>query len=316
MEMYIGYQSALEYWRVHLALPNNSIRQRRINTLPKKPPPTEQVKFSELSFPVHIMLSNPKNRWTSKMMKQHMFSGEVPSGCFIYINGMFAVSSPEFCFIQMAGKLPLFKLIELGYELCGTYSLPIAGDTEIPDRGFHIRPQMTSVKKLSSFAANITGVKGQNAAVAKRALQYIIDGSASPMETKLSMLMTLPYKLGGFGLLKPKMNVRITPSKTNRKSSSKAFYTCDLFWPDHNLAVEYDSDQFHTGSEHITDDSKKRNSLTLMGVRVITVTTKQLYDMGDFEKVVGVVAKCLNKRLVFKNPGFTIAHRELRNQLL
>jgi len=130
------------------------------------------------------------------------------------------------------------------------------------------------------------------------------------------MLLTLPNKLGGYGLPRPELNARVVPSKTAGKFSTRAFYTCDLFWPDHGLAVEYDSTQFHTGSAHIADDSRKRNSLALMGVKVITVTTRQLYDERDFEKATSIIAKCLCKRLEYKNPGFTAAHMELRSRLL
>jgi len=136
------------------------------------------------------------------------------------------------------------------------------------------------------------------------------------METKLSMLLTLPYKLGGYGLPRPELNSRIIPLQSARKSSSKKYYSCDLYWPEYELAVEYDSTLFHTGSERIADDSKKRNALALMGVTVITVTKQQLYSSVEFEKVAKVLANCLDKRLAYKNPGFAAVHRGLREQLL
>ena len=33
------------------------------------------------------------------------------------------MSAPEFCFLQMAGCLSLVQLIQLGFELCGTYAV-------------------------------------------------------------------------------------------------------------------------------------------------------------------------------------------------
>jgi len=247
-------------------------------------------------------------------MRQHVFSGDPPVGCFMDAKDGLKVSSPEFCFLQMAGYLPLAGLVELGYEFCGTYSMPIEGDAEVPARGFYHRGPLTSMKKISAFIARMPDFRGRKKAA--RALRYLLDGSASPMETKLAMFLVLPYKLGGFGLPAPELNARVVPSKTAGKSSNKVFYVCDLFWQDHNLAVEYDSDQFHTGSEHIADDSRKRNALASMGVTVITVTTRQLYDSREFEKAAHVIANRLGKRLAYKNPGFAAAHRELRDQLL
>ena len=314
MKVYIGYQSALEYWRIRRTLPDNSALRKRNTVLPNNPPTTEQVRSSGLTLPLHILLNNRNNRWKSKTMKQHVFSGETPVGFFLGGENELEVSSPELCFLQMAGHLPLAGLIELGYELCGTYSMPMEGDPNVPLRGFYQRQPMTNIKKLSNFAARLPGVKGQKNAT--YALRYILENSASPMETKLSIILTLPYRLGGFAFSKPKMNMHIVPSKTEERFSGKAYYTCDLFWPDHDLAVEYDSDLYHTGSTHIADDSKKRNTLTLMGITVITVTTQQFYNNSEFEKVVRVLAKRMGKRLEFKKPDFAAAHSKLRNQLL
>jgi len=291
-----------------------------------------------LSLPLHIMFKKQSTSRLSKKLRPHIFTGQTPEGCFIQIDDNFAddiddnlyddvdanrdynlyVSSPEFCFLQMAGKYALLGLIELGYELCGSYSMPAAksaaGDSRAPVKGFYDRPPLTSTRKLAAFLTRMPGAKGHQKAI--RALRYILDGSASPMETKLSMFLTLPYKLGGFGFPKPELNRRIIPSKINKHFSDKIFFVCDLFWPDHDLAVEYDSEQFHTGRDKIADDSKKRNSLTMMGITVITVTKTQIFDRTEFEKVVGVLSKCLKKRLRFKNPQFAEIHNELRELLL
>ena len=314
MTVFISHQSALEYWRTHRALPHSNTQQRCRVTLPQNPPTTEQTKLTGLSLPLHILLREPNNRWASKTMRQHAFTGKTPEGCFMSTEEGLFVSSPEFCFLQLSGQMTLHRLIELGYELCGSYSMPAPGDSNVPERGFHLRQPLTSTKKLAVFAARMPGSSGHKKAM--RALRYLLDGSASPMETKLSILLTLPYKLGGYGLIRPKLNSRINPSRIAILSSGKEYYVCDLFWPDHDLAVEYDSELFHTGLTHITADSKKRNALTMMGVTIITVTKQQLYSSMEFDKVARALANRLRKRLVFKNPDFAVAQRELRKQLL
>ena len=314
MRIFSCYQSALEYWRINRVIPVNSISRKNRANVPNKPPSVKQVRSLGLKIPVHVMFRDSNKRWGSQSMVQHIFMEDAPAGSFLNVNDELEVSSPEFCFLQMARQLSLIELIELGYELCGSYSIPNEGDCKVPDRGFHNRKPLTSIKRISELVEQMPGFRGQVKAM--RALRYLSDGSASPMETKLTMFLTLPYRLGGFGLPAPKLNARITPSKAARKSSSKAFYICDLFWPEHDLAVEYDSDLFHTGAEHIADDSRKRNALTLMGVTVITVTTKQLYNRKEFDKTVRVIAKCLGKRLVYNPPDFFTANRKLRKELL
>jgi hypothetical protein len=263
------------------------------------------------------MLSNPSARQPTQELRQHVYRGPTLNGYVLEFEDGLVVSSPEFCFLQMAAELPLVKLIELGFELCGTYSLPGVAEPEgrpsTPGKDFDSHPPLTSLKKLKAFAARMAGIRGHKRA--SRALRYIADNSASPMETILTMLLTLPYKLGGYGLPMPELNCRIVPVKAAKRSASKSFYSCDLFWSNIDLAVEYDSDLYHTGAERIASDSKRRNTLTSIGVLVITVTRKQIYSVVEFEKVARLIAGNMDRRLRFKNPKFADTHRELRKLL-
>ncbi|MCL2529013.1 MAG: endonuclease domain-containing protein [Coriobacteriia bacterium] len=247
-------------------------------------------------------------------MHQHVFSSETPVGCFMNVGRNLMMSSPEFCFLQMANHLSLVELLELGYELCGEYSLPLPHDKKVPKRGFYNRKQLTSTKKLQEFLNSMPGVKGSTKAI--RALTYLQDGSASPMETKLALFMVLPYKLGGFGFEKPELNRRVNLTKSVRKYFRKEYYVCDLFWAEKKVAVEYDSDQNHTGSERIASDSKKRNALVSMGIQVVSVTKQQLYNSKELESAVRTVAKHMGKRLFPAKSNFPAAHLELRKELL
>jgi len=224
------------------------------------------------------------------------------------------VTSPEFCFLQMASQLTLVRLIELGYELCGTYSMPPADDTNVPERGFYYRQPLTSMKKLKVFLESMPGYRGHKKAM--RTLRFLQDGSASPMETKLVMFLTLPKMLGGYGFNVPELNKRIALSKTARKYFNKDYYACDLFWADGRIAVEYDSDQQHTGSDRIANDSKRRNILASTGIRVITVTKQQLYSSLELERAARTIASQMNRRLFSKKSNFYTVHQNLRKQLL
>ena len=243
-----------------------------------------------------------------------MFTGKTPEGCFINVDDGLIVSSPEFCFLQMASLLPLAGLILLGYEFCGSYSMPAVGDPNIPERGFHTRRPLTNVKRIEAFLDRLPGAKGHQNAM--KAVRYILEGSASPMETKLSIILTLPYKLGGFGFSRPVLNRRVVPSKTEKRFSGKGSYVCDLFWPDHALAVEYDSAHFHSSQEQYVGDAKKRADLIKKGITVVTVTKQQLYNRKELETIAAAIAKRLGKRLKCGNkPGFVDAHRGLHRLL-
>jgi len=314
MKQFISHQSALEHWSRRRELPEKSADRRCKVALPDKQSRIEPQIFSEFTLPVHILIRDRGARLVSKIVKQHLFSSETPVGCFLNIGDGLMVSSPEFCFLQMAERLALVRLIELGYELCGVYSIPQADDPNTPEIGFHHRRPLTSVDKLKNFLECMPGAKGHKKA--KRALRYIIDGSASPMETKLAMFITLPYMLGGYGFVLPELNKRIVLTKTARKEFNKDYYVCDIFWPDEKIAVEYDSDQQHTGSDRIASDSKRRNAISTLGVRVVSVTRQQLYSSVELERVAKTIAKHMNRRLFLPNSKFYAAHNDLREQLL
>lgn len=127
---------------------------------------------------------------------------------------------------------------------------------------------------------------------AKRASSYLVKGSASPMESLLSMLLCLPPSLGGFGLPRPELNC---PIETNE--GSVAMRRCDLCWPDQRFALEYDSDTFHSDASKLHLDSSRRSTLEKAGVHVVSVTKNQVFDRGQLFNLATIASKRLGKRL-------------------
>ena len=111
------------------------------------------------------------------------------------------------------------------------------------------------------------------------------------METVVVALVCLPPRLGGYGIPLPVMNGLVDVPASMRKTVSKSCYYCDLYWPDIRLALEYGSDERHTGSGRIFQDSSRRADLAHLGVEVVTLTKLQLFDRREFEKVVALLEK-------------------------
>ncbi|MCL1896470.1 MAG: endonuclease domain-containing protein [Clostridiales bacterium] len=329
MEMIISHKSALEYWRLHrkVKAPDFGKQRRKISPPARLPHPSviRGRMPSELPYPIILLVGNQNAKRKSRLFQTRVYTGEPPVGCFTNIDEGLAVSTPPFCFFQMACELPLVKLIELGFELCGTYSLPVSrkhGNVQNNEDGIakqtsYKHPQLTNTKAIKNFTSRMEGVSGQKKAC--RALRYIADGSGSPMETILFMLLTLPQKLGGYGLPTPELNKRIdTPyAAKNSAVPVKEYYVCDLFWPEAKLAVEYDNDLYHTGADRIAKDSNKRLDLKARGITVITVTNIQIRSAIGFDRIAKTIAGALHKRLQYANSQqFQKAKRELRRILL
>ena len=322
MDIVISHKSALEYWRLHSrAKIDDTARLRRKNP-PASLPGIADIRGrvpSKLSYPINLMVSSQNAKRKSALFQPRVYAGRLPDWCFISIGDGLAVSSPAFCFFQMASELPLVKLIELGLELCGTYSLSVK-DEYVPgmdasDRNEYDHPQLASKKALENLTARMAGANGYKKAC--QALRYIAEGSASPMETILFMLLALPHKLGGYELPVPVMNRRIDNGQAARQRSGTAYHSCDLFWPEAGFAVEYDSDFYHTGANRIAKDAEKRNNLADLDITVITVTSRQVRIAAEFDGLARLIARKLHKRLRYENPRqFLDAKRELRRLLL
>ena len=152
--------------------------------------------------------------------------------------------------------------------------------------------------------------------IATRALKFVADNSASPMETKLTMFLCLKRTMGGYGLPFPKLNFPIEPTSAARKAAHKQRYILDLYWPKRKSDVEYDSDSYHASSEGIASDAQRRNALQLMGVTVITVTRGQLYNAASFDRTARIIAASIGARLPKTSQRWISQNQMLRYVLL
>ncbi|WP_241963736.1 hypothetical protein [Gordonibacter sp. 28C] len=146
---------------------------------------------------------------------------------------------------------------------------------------------------------------------AARALRFVANGSASPMETNLAMALCLPRMLGGYGFELPQLNARIEV-RAGGGLMGRSYFECDLYWDGCKTAIEYDSAQFHSGTEAETRDSSRRSGLLVRDVLVITVTTDQFFDARKLDEVARALAKRMGKRLPANNASWMMKRHELR----
>lgn len=289
MAIFIGHKTALAYWRTHdrnWAQPISQAAPQENNS-----PYYSQIdtgilwKFGIDEKPVSILVSCKANMRKSQNLSPRIWSGKHPSRSFYKIAQGLYVSTPEATFLQLGKKSSLIQLITIGYELCGSYGLSAQSDS-----GFLRREPRSNPRLIERYLEKCDGIHGVKAA--KRASSYIAKGSASPMESLLSMLLCLPPSLGGFGLPRPELNF---PIETNE--GGVVMRRCDLCWPDQRFALEYDSDTFHSDASKLHLDSSRRSTLEKAGVHVVSVTKNQVFDRGQLFNLATIVSKRLGKRL-------------------
>lgn len=231
--------------------------------------------------PYHVLVFSRKALRQVRDTCFHLFSTRVSSNLFYRLEKDVYVVSPELCFLQLASVLSLPLLIKVGCQLCSQFSFY--------DKDIYFRLPLTDRKTLAKTVNRLHHFRG--AQLANKALPYIFDNGASNREIALAMLLYLPKALGGFGLPKPQLNVRVNIPTHSKHLFTHQYYVCDLYWANHAVAVEYDSDQFHTGADRIANDAAKRNALSLLGLEVYTLTNAQLKDLDEMERFARLLAK-------------------------
>lgn len=258
--------------------------------------------------PVHLLVATRAARRQSTLFEAHVWGGRLPSEALIELNTHTHLSSPSFVFLQMAAKLSVPRLALLGCELCGTYALAEG------ERGFRDRDALESAAGIGRSLADIQRVRGVR--TAREAAGCLLDGAASPMESVVALLLSLPIELGGYGLARPRLNCRIDPALGARAGAPRDWFACDLYWPQGRVAVEYDSDAFHTGGERIARDSERRNALAYLGITVVTVTRRQVMDGRAMDRVAVQLRRLLGMPALPDTAEIVRRRLRLRDELL
>lgn len=302
MTIVLSHISALEYWQKPRSVPHVNKQATHVKKLITEKPALQSVLPTCLlgvSQPFHALVSEETFRLRNKHLNTHTWKHPLYKGDVFHAGQDVFVSSPELCFMQLASSLSLPELIKVGFELCGYYD--------------GLRQPHTSVARLNSFVIKHKGAPGTKKAL--KALPYIIDNSASPMETKLAMLLTLPFKMGGYNFAKPLLNERIKKGTEDGSTLGKYYYV-DLLWPDHRVVLEYDSNEHHATIEGHVRDSIREVELTLLGYDVTSAVSSHVTTALGTKNLAILLAKKLNRRLILPEPNFSKACANLRRTIL
>jgi len=255
-----------------------------------------------------LVVPDDHHRCTPGLFDYHVARPDLPPRAFIRCDDGTWIASPEYCFVRMASVLDLPNLVKLGIMLCGSFVYDQDGNLE--DRVV----SATTAKSLRDFVGKMQGTK--NVKKARRALRWVLVGSASPSESDTVILLCFPRMLGGYALIVPELNGHV---RLNRKAESMLGYPdcyIDFLWRKQRQALEYSSKQHHHRYQDTVRDEIRRAALENMGYTVTFLTTEQLYNAVSFDAVVRSVARNLGKRIRTASTEELIARNNLRKSIL
>lgn len=265
--------------------------------------------LGDLQAPLHLLVPEPCRRRSSQAVVSHLCGTSLlRTPVYRVAPGVFVVS-PALCLLQLAATHTPIAIAKLAYEFCGSYA-------RNPDAegGFDRRAPITSTAALRRFLDKVPPrVRGIR--TLRKAVGFVGDNAASPMEATLGLHLALPAGEGGYGLPLPQFNREVHVPKHLVAAIGKRTLRCDLFYPDAQIDVEYDSNDYHTGLS-VGEDSRRRAALELMGIQVNTVAWLQVKDIDALDAVARIVRTALGKRALPQLRDFRSRQLRLRSELL
>lgn len=241
---------------------------------------------------LHVLVGSRSARRNFSACHCHVMSspGWLPDHSLVRVTRDVWVESPELLFLDASRSMGQIELIRLGMELCSRYcvdrdELLVSMNSEPP----------TSKSKLTEYLGTIDTSYGIDKA--RTAVGKLMDGSASPWETAVALMLSLPTRMGGFELPKPKLNKSHPLSAVGKRLVGVSSLRPDMLWEKEGVAIEYDSDVFHTSTESLRRDSARRKALEASGLNVLTLRSR---DFGDFKTLFDNVC-VLRQRLGMRN---------------
>lgn len=238
--------------------------------------------LAELREPLHLLVDRPGARTDNSFCACHVWSGRHPFGSVVELAPGLYCASPEQVAIQLAPKLSDLGLIALLSELCSYYALNDRR-RELVQR----RVPATDPERIAEHLRLIGPAYGS--ARVREALKHTPPGSGSPQETRIALMLSLPPRLGGHGLVLESMNKPIIVDSIGQ-DGSRSLRKPDIMLASRDgrahVAIEYDG-AAHLTTERQAVDAERTNELTAADIpeyHVNKVLSADFWYMEDLAK--------------------------------
>ncbi|WP_322155315.1 hypothetical protein [Paratractidigestivibacter sp.] len=269
MDILFSHTTALEVLRLpgmRGALEHGS---RDIHAVPERAPERCDIEearrrfpeLTDLREPAHVLVDRAAARTDNSFCTCHSWSARHPYGSVIKLGAGLYCASPEQLAVQMAPSLTDLGLIVLLSELFSLYALSNRGKT-LTQRNM---PATTPRRTLDHLDL-LGSVRGSTKV--RRLLRLAPAGSASPQETRIALMLSLPPRLGGHGLTIESMN-RSLELDALGESGVRHVRKPDILLAsrdgERHAAIEYDG-ALHLTPKRQTQDARRNNEFAACGM--------------------------------------------------
>ncbi len=309
MPICLSHESALRYWLTKTGdecIPNGSERKN----LAWASANMSEIKEAHLPFgysedvPLHVLVPDRSSQRHLKSVVTHVWKAGLPSGSLFELSGTNCVCSPELTYLQLASTSDFTRMVEIGCHLCAEFA--------ISDKGRDYagkRETLTLPERMGTCLDSLSKVHGL--VVARKALQYVVPCTASPMEILLALTFVLPPEHGGWAMPEIVANQRIDVDERLRPLVGEKYFKGDIYLPSVRGNIEYDSYEYHTGKYRYDHTQARRNVLEAMGVKTVSATWGQMRTFEKFETFIWMV----RERFGIEQRSYTADERAAQKDL-
>ena len=256
--------------------------------------------------PLDVLVGNANNAHVCVGLDTIVMQRPLPPGSLYLVDRTTYICGPELCFLLLArGGLDI-HLAEIGCELCGTYFIAHDQSGDF-DKG----PALTSVEKISSYLDMMGRRHGIK--TARTMLDLVADGSASPRETSMFLMLCSDERWGGYAIRRPVLNAPIDIPENAQLLLGKEHLEVDELWWDEEgnpqAVGEYDSNLHHLhhvkssgektiAVEKVLSDDLRREVIREKEIDVVTVRTEDTTSFDRFEAKARRIAKLVGSELL------------------
>lgn len=305
---FVGFESALEFWRGDSNLgcyedcfdPDGKLQ--RVQAADLSGAAWSERDLGELGVglcaerPLDLLVP-PGAKGYSPLVSLHRIGWGIPPMSFVQARRGVLVAVPELVFLEAAASFSPVELLKLGMELCGTYA---------PDRyspyGSSDRRRICSVASIRRYLARCPQVPG--IVKARDAAEELMDNSHSIFESKVMLGLTLPARKRGLGLRKPTLNDRQDATKLQAETIGEHTYFFDASWRGtlrngtrYAVDCEVDSNPHFRDEAKVRSDAERRDNVQYLGATHISITSEDFKDVNRFVKKGLMIAHHIGQRI-------------------
>lgn len=169
------------------------------------------------------------------------------------------------------------------------------------------RPPLTTREDLLTFCGQKHGATGIK--TLRKAAEATRDGSASPLESRLFPLLTLPPHQGGEGWPAPLLNHRIMLPDALARATGQQSCTADLLFAEARGIIEVQSRRYHSDALGFNRRNGRNAALEALGYRITEITYDQMRDLEVFDMRIEAIAHLFGLPLKSRTAAF-LRHRD------